>query len=189
MSLPQPPKPAKLIIGLFLKDKRLVSAVASDLTEKMGPIDLASQWFPFDFTVYYEPEMGAPLFRRMLAFKPLIKQSELAEIKLSTNELEQKYSKVGKRMVNIDPGYLLHERFVLATGKNYTHRIYIGKGIYADLTLIYQNGAFQKLPWTYPDYAETRVLDFLKMARNKYNSDINNAVKSVPEQSVCPDAE
>ena len=184
MSLPQPPKLAKAVIGIFLKDKRLVSAVVSDLVKRMGPIDLASRWFPFDFTAYYEPETGAPLFRRMLAFKPLIKQSELAEIKWSTNELERKYSKTGKRRVNIDPGYLLHERFVLATGKNYTHRIYIGKGIYADLTLIYQNGAFQKLPWTYPDYAERKMFDFLKLVRNKYNRDIQCGLKSTLEQTT-----
>jgi len=172
MSLPRPPKPAKPVIGLFLKDKSLISSVVSDLMEAMGPIDIVSAWLPFDFTAYYEPEMGAPLVRRMLVFQVLMEQDALAETKLMTNAMEQKYARGGKRSVNIDPGYLIHERFVLATGKNYTHRIYIGKGIYADLTLIYQKGAFRKLPWTYPDYADARMLAFLEMVRNRYKADL-----------------
>jgi hypothetical protein len=70
---------------------------------------------------------------------------------------------------------MLHERFVLATGKNYSHRIYIGKGIYADLTLIYTKGAFQKLPWTYPDYTDKNMLAYLEHVRNKYIADLKQS--------------
>ena len=112
--------------------------------------------------------MGAPLYRRVFAFDKFIQQNDLAQIKHTTNQIEQKYSQNGKRMVNIDPGYLLHERFVLASGKNYSHRIYIGDGIYADLTLIYHKGSFQKLPWTYPDYSDRPMLTVLERVRNKY---------------------
>ncbi|MEA1947176.1 MAG: DUF4416 family protein, partial [Thermodesulfobacteriota bacterium] len=125
MSRPQTPKHAKLVIGFFLKQKDLVVPVVKALTAKFGPVDVVSSWLPFNFTTYYEPEMGKPLFRRMLAFETLIKQSTLSEIKRITNDLELAYLKNSKRMVNLDPGYLLRERFVLATGKNYSHRIYI----------------------------------------------------------------
>ncbi|MCJ7616158.1 MAG: DUF4416 family protein [Desulfobacterales bacterium] len=172
MSIPQSPKPAKLVIGLFMKEKSLIVPVTTELVEKIGPIDMVSSWLPFNYTSYYEPEMGSPLFRRVLAFKSLVKQSALPEIKIITNKIEKKYSKNNKRLVNIDPGYMLHERFVLATGKNYTHRIYIGMGIFADLTLIYQKGSFRKLPWTYPDYAEKNMLTYLEMVRNKYVVDL-----------------
>ncbi len=104
--------------------------------------------------------------------KKLINQDELPEIKLTTNRLEQSFSQNGRRRVNIDPGYLLYERFVLASGKNFSHRIYIGGGIYADLTLIYQRGGFEKLPWTYPDYADQPMLAFLAQVRNKYAVDL-----------------
>ena len=116
--------------------------------------------------------MGAHLVRRMLAFKNLIRQNELPAIKLSTNRLEKEYSENGKRRVNLDPGYLLLERLVLASGKNFSHRIYLGEGIYADLTLIYQHGAFEKLPWTYPDYADQPMLAFLQQVRSKYAVDL-----------------
>ena len=168
MSLPQHPKPAKLVVGFFLKDKALAAAVTRDLQERLGPVDMVSAWLPFDFTTYYKQEMGAPLHRRLLVFKALIDQTQLAAIKQMTNRLERKYQREDQRRVNIESGYLLPERFVLATGKNYTHRIYIGEYMYADLTLIYQKGAFRALPWTYPDYADDRMIDFLTLVRNKY---------------------
>lgn len=172
MSLPQPPTPAKLIAGFFLKDKSLAGDIAQDLQDRLGSVDMVSAWLNFDYTTYYGKEMGAPLSRRLMVFTSLVEQTKLAGIKRMTNELEQKYRRQGQRRVNIDPGYLLPERFVLATGKNFTHRIYIGQGIYADLTLIYRKGAFRTLPWTYPDYADSRLIDFLTLVRKKYMVDL-----------------
>ena len=143
------------------------------LVDKYGAVDMASSWLPFTFTTYYNDEMGTPLFRRLVAFKQLIHQVSLADIKLFTNDLEDEHSINGKRVINIDPGYLLQERFVLATGKNFTHRIHIGKGIYADLTLIYTKGGFELLPWTYPDYASENIMTFLKQVRKKYVIDLS----------------
>jgi hypothetical protein len=172
MSLPQPPTPAKLIVGFFVKEKALAEGIAQALQDRLGPVDMISTWLNFDFTTYYEKEMGAPLSRRLVVFKTLVEQTELAAIKRMTNALEQTFRRQGQRRVNIDPGYLLPERFVLATGKNFTHRIYIGQGIYADLTLIYQKGAFRTLPWTYPDYADKHLIDFLTLVRKKYLLDL-----------------
>jgi hypothetical protein len=175
MSEPKPPKPAKLIAGFFLKEKALAATIVDALQETLGPIDMISDWISFDFTCYYAREMGAPLNRRMVVFKQLVEQTRLAAIKRLTNEMELKFQEKGRRQVNVDPGYLLPERFVLATGKNFTHRIYIGNGIYADLTLIYQKGAFRALPWTYPDYCDPRLIDFLTLVRKKYMLDLKNS--------------
>ncbi len=181
------PKPAKLIVGFFTKDKDLVKPLAEDFVKKFGPVDLAGPWFAFDFTDYYEPEMGRPLFRRVLAFEKLIEQKDLATIKVETIQLEQKYFRNKKRRVNIDPGYLMHERFVLATAKNFAHRIYIGQRIYADLTLIYTNGSFHSLPWTYPDYREKNMLTCLNRVRNKYIVDFKKGKRKSDKEydGVC----
>jgi hypothetical protein len=160
--------PAKLIAGFFVKDKTLAGAVVQALQDRFGAIEMVSAWLDFDFTTYYAAEMGSPLSRRLVVFKPLVAQTRLAAIKRATNRIELAYQDDGRRRVNIDPGYLLPERFVLATGKNFTHRIYVGGGIYADLTLIFQKGAFRCLPWTYPDYADHRLIDFLTLVRNRY---------------------
>ena len=172
MSLPQEPKPGKLVVGLLMKDKTLFEPLAMELTSLFGSPDMVSKWMPFDYTTYYEPELGSPLFRRLLTFKTLIQQQDLATIKVATNRLEGAYSRNHRRKVNIDPGYLLFERFVLASGKNFSHRIYIGHRIYADLTLIYRRGAFETLPWTYPDYADKPIIGFLEQVRRKYAVDL-----------------
>lgn len=172
MSLPQPPDPAKLVIGLFTREKQQFKKAAHALAEEFGEIEMVSPWFAFDYTSYYEAEMGGPLFRRVIVFKTLIQQTALPDIKAITNAIELQYTRDHKRIMNIDPGYLLLERFVLATGKNYTHRIYIGKGFYADLTLIFQNGSFQPLPWTYPDYADPTMKAFLEKIRNRLRIEI-----------------
>ena len=168
MSLPNPPSPAKLVIGMFMQNRELVVPIAEALEKRYGPIDIVSKWFSFDCTNYYEKEMGPGLSRRMFSFQSLISQDALADIKHFTNALEQKYAAQRTRQINIDPGYLLLERFVLATGKNFAHRIYIGRHIYADLTLIYHDNAYNPLPWTYPDYLQADMTVFLHRVREKY---------------------
>lgn len=168
MSRPTTPEPAKLVTGLFTPDKSLFKPVVEALEGVFGPVDYISRWLAFDFTEYYTPEMGAPLFRRFISFKQLIEQDRLPAVKHFTNGLETEYARGGRRRVNLDPGYLLASRFVLATGKNFAHRIYIGQSVYADLTLLYVNGGFQTLPWTYPDYADERLQAILDQVRNNY---------------------
>jgi hypothetical protein len=168
MSIPQKSNPACLVVGMFMKDQSYFEQVATLLIHKYGQMGMVSRWFNFDYTSYYEKEMGTPLYRRMISFLDLIDPVQLPEIKLVTNQIESQFVKGQKRFINIDPGYIVPERFVLATGKNYTHRIYLNKGIFADLTLIFQKGQFQKLPWTYPDYAANNVKNFLNNVRQHY---------------------
>lgn len=183
MSTPIAPQPAKLVVGLILHHRRLLNDVARLLKSDFGDIDMISPWFAFDFTEYYHSEMGTPLYRRLLVFRKLVEQDELSGIKHRTNEIERRFSKDGGRKVNIDPGVLLYERFVLATGKNYSHRIYIGRRIYADLTLIFQNSAYQVLPWTYPDYAAEAMRTFLLQVRRKYADDLDRFKKQFAASS------
>ena len=111
----------------------------------------------------------------MFSFATLISQDDLAAIKLITNRIEKRYMTGSGRVINIDPGYMVPARFVLASGKDFAHKIHIGSGIYADLTLLYKKGdGFTFLPWTYPDYTRKNVLAFLTLVRKKYMSDIKN---------------
>ncbi len=164
--------PAKLLVGLFMKDKKFFHETFPMLEDEFGRADIVSPWFDFDYTDYYEEEMGTGLFRRIIVFKDLIEQNDLARIKNITNLIEKKFQDREQRRVNIDPGYMLPSRFILATGKDYSHRIYIGEMIYADLTLIFKNGDFHVLEWTYPDYAARDMRDFLLKVRKKYLLDL-----------------
>jgi hypothetical protein len=146
----------------------LIEAALGDLRERFGPTDRISGELPFDRTRYYAREMGWPLHRRFVSFRYLVPPERLVEIKLETNRVEQRRLVRGDRRVNIDPGILSAERLVLATGKNYTHRIYLSRGIHADLTLMFQKGSFHPLPWTYPDYADPRTIQFFNEVREQY---------------------
>lgn len=173
MSTPKAPDPACLVIGLFTASKERLLPVYSELCSVFGKADLVSPWFSFHHTRYYEKEMGFPLFRRMLSFATAIGQDCLAWAKTVTNAIERgQTAPDGSRTVNLDPGLLAAERFVLATGKNYSHRIYLGRGIFADLTLTYGQGRYSGLPWTYPDYLEEEMNRFLLRVRSKYLNDL-----------------
>jgi len=172
MSTPQTPEPAKAVVGLLMHERHLLPPAVEILCRILGGIDLASDWLPFDYTAYYAAEMGRPLYRRLLAFRDLVSQDTLADIKVATNAVEAMFMRDGRRRINIDPGYLLRERFVLASGKNFSHRISIGRGIYADLTLVYSHGRYRSLAWTYPDYADDPVRQFLELIRKKYVLDL-----------------
>jgi hypothetical protein len=167
MSLPKEPLPAKLIVGLLFSDPEVRDRALGMLCEHFGPVDFLTEAKPFTYTAYYDREMGAGILRQVCSFLNLVRPESLPDIKRFTNHLEIDFSRAGERRINLDPGLLSAERLVLATGKNFTHRIYLRDGIYADLTLIYQKGTYQKLPWTYPDYLDPMLLHFLCVLRQK----------------------
>jgi len=167
MSVPQEPPQVKLIAGLLFVDLEVRDRALEVLFERFGPPDFLTETQPFVYTPYYNREMGTNIQRQVCTFLHLVPAESLPDIKLFTNQLEVQLSLNGKRQINIDPGFLSEERVILATGKNYTHRIYLRNGIYADLTLLYQKGAYQKLPWTYPDYQEPALLHFFGVLREK----------------------
>ncbi len=168
MSLPRRPLPVKPLVSILFAQPHLETTVFQELAKLLGPPDLVSAWLPFDQTRYYEPEMGAGLQRRVAVFLYLADPWGLSQWKRYTNELEKRFSLGARRLVNIDPGYLARERLVLATGKNYTHRLSLQDGIYGEITLLWQKGGWQALPWTYPDYAGEPLRQFFQQARAKY---------------------
>lgn len=161
------PDPVKPVLSLFTADKTLFREIIKRLEKEWGPADLASGLLDFSSTDYYEEEFGAGLKRKFFSFERLIAPYELAGLKTFSNSLEAEFSKDGKRLVNIDPGYMALEKFVLASCKNFTHRICVGRGVYADLTFMYTGDAFKALEWTYPDYKAEDVVSFLKEARKR----------------------
>jgi hypothetical protein len=162
------PKPVKLIMSFITSDDRLLHQVVDASAARYGEVDFESDMLPFDCTRYYAAEMGDGLFRRFCTFGPLIPRDALVRIKLETNETEAQFAKEGRRRINIDPGYICAEHVILATTKGYTHRPYLGEGIHADLTLIYRDGAFQPLEWTYPDYASPDIREIMQGIRKRY---------------------
>ena len=168
MGVIKPPLPVKLIVSMISGHVELFQAAGETLTQHFGAIDYTSSILPFTHTTYYDEEFGSGLQRQIIAFHPLIDPGRLAEIKVFTNDLEQTWSEGGQRRINLDPGYVSQAKLVLATTKNHAHRIYIGQGIYAEVTLMYRDKDWQALPWTYPDYRSAPYLEILRTIRGIY---------------------
>lgn len=162
-----PSPQAKVVMSALLSDAGLEGELIRALEVELGGVDLVSERLPFDHTRYYEREMGSALHRRIISFRDLVAADSLVEVKLKAQALEVCFAgSCGRRRVNLDPGILGLNNFVLATHKGYAHRIYLGRGVYADLALIYHKGGFHPLEWTYPDYASATMLNLLDQIRS-----------------------
>ena len=162
------PLPVKLIVPMFSGDEGLFPVTESRLEATFGPIDYRSGTLPFVCTSYYAPEFGLSLLRKFVALKRLVDPCSLADVKHETNALEHELASDGKRRINLDPGYISQSKLVLATTKNHSHRIYLCKGIYAEVTMRYQDKAFRPLEWTYPDYRTEEYREILEEIRRIY---------------------
>ncbi len=165
--------PVKFFSAITFSQNSILPEVFRALEETFDKIDQKSAIFNFNhFTDYYTREMGGNLQKLFVSFEKLTDAELLPDIKKKTNQLEKKYSKNDHRTLNIDPGYLCESKLILATTKDYSHRIYIGKGIFGDLHLVYRNGSYQPQSWTYPDYKQEMSLRFFNNLRALYRQQI-----------------
>lgn len=162
------PTEAALVISVIYRREERFDEAAGRMANVWGEPERVHGPFPFDRTRYYRREMGEPLVRRFLVFRHLVARDTLPDIKIAAETIEREFAVDGRRTVNIDPGMLTEENFILATGKNFSHRVYLGNGVFADLTLMFREGEYRALPWTYPDYATDEIRTFLREVRETY---------------------
>ncbi len=159
----------KLVAGMLASCRDFFDEAAEALASEYGPVDYRSIVMPFEYTRHYENEMGRGLIRQFISFERLIYPDILSCVKLKTMELEnQLSSSPGRRKVNIDPGYVEGAKLVLATTKNYDHRICLKNGIYGEVTLHYRGDSFMPWEWTYPDYRTKEYIDIFNYIRTIY---------------------
>lgn len=168
MGTAKQPEKVKLFTAILTCDLTILPPVYTILQDGLGPICLLSPVMDFHYTRYYEPEMGINLKRQFLGFEKPVMPDDLVEIKLNTNQIEKEFSTNEKRTVNLDPGYLAPAKVVLVTTKDFSHRIYLGKGIYGEITLLFRRSRFEPLPWTYPDYRSQECHQFFQELRKQY---------------------
>lgn len=171
MAEPKPFLPVKLVCGIIAGGDALFRRAEGKLIDAFGTVDLASPAFSFELTEYYAGEMGSGLRRKFLSFERLIQPWELSAAKIGTNAMEETFrleSGGGLRPVNIDPGYLTSSALIMATAKNFSHRIPLDKGIYAHLEFLFGKHGIRTLDWTYPDFRRTDYHPFFIEARKKY---------------------
>lgn len=164
----------KLIIGFIFKEENILNEAKAILVRRFGKIDFESQTLPFVHTDYYEKEFGEDLKRKFISFTKLVLPCDLPKIKIITNKIETKLSSGSSRLINIDPGYLDLAKLILASTKDYKHRIYLNRGIYAEVTLFYQDKTFQSWQWTYPDYKTPEYIAIFNRIRQIYAQQIKD---------------
>jgi hypothetical protein len=162
----------KLFCGVLSAGGVPWDEVRAALEAALGPADTVSDAIPFDFTGYYRDETGPAIVRRFVSFRDLADPAALAGAKIRTNALEaelaRRYDLGVPRPVNLDPGYLEQAKLVLASTKNFAHRIYLRDGIWAEITLHFRDGAWQEHPWTFPDYRSPAYQRYFLELRERY---------------------
>jgi len=156
MAEPRAVDPVKLLVAALWADPTALDRAVDALCDRWGDTDFVGADHPFDITDYYAPEMGAGLHRRLLAFAGLIPPESIRQAKLACNEIEDSLADRGRRRVNLDIGYLDHNKIVLASVKYAGQKIHLGDGIYADMIARYKHGRYQPFEWTFPDFCDGR---------------------------------
>jgi len=159
-------KKSLLLNGLLFTEEEMRKRTEEILEKNFGRIIEKSRVIPFTYSSYYEKEMGKGIKRLWVVHEGIREIENIAQVKMVTRKLEERFSKEGKRRVNIDPGLLYLGSLVLLSTKHAPHRIYLGDGVWAELTLVFENRSFQTLPWTYPDYRDH--IDFFNKIRKLF---------------------
>ncbi len=181
---PIEPLPVKLVCGILFSDAALCGQALQLLSERYGRVDYKSPLYPFDCTDYYVAEMGSPIYRQFISFQEMRSPSCLAKIKLECNHVEERLAVDGQRKVNLDPGYMDYDKFVLASAKYNAHKIYLDLGIYADLTLRYERGHYKPSEYAFPDFKSGRYDDAFLHIRARFKGQLRRLLKL---QSVSGD--
>jgi len=169
--------PVKLFVGILVSEAGRLAEVESRLSAEFGTIDLRSSVIPFTFTDYYRRETGDRILRTFFGFESLIEAGRLPEIKHWTNALESEFSGIPDgvpRPVNLDPGYIEHSKVILASTKNFYHRMYLGRGIFGEVTMHFRNNAWEFFPWTYPDYQSEDYGKYFLSLRQRYRTQLKS---------------
>lgn len=180
MASPQLPLSVKLFIAVLFKERAALERARRLFIERWGPIDFEGSDHLFDTTDYYEYEMGKPLYRRLVSFERLALPVDMVDMKLSCNAIEDGLRESNSRTINCDCGYLDHNKVVLASAKEAGQKIYIDKGIYADLSGRYKDGKYRSFEWSFPDFKDGRYDADLARMRSVYLGQLRKLREKTP---------
>src|SRR5262245_52978599 len=167
--------PARLFFGIITGFEQLIDDLRERISARFGELapEDESPWFPFPDTRTYAKSMGGgPLRRKFLFLRDPWPQDGLAAVKRAAIEIEDQVQGTGEfpvsRAVNIDPGLLNDCRIILASTKDHAHRLYRGDGIWEEITLVFRDGAFEPLPWTYRDFRSPEYAGYFAPIRARH---------------------
>lgn len=156
MAEPQSVNPVKLFVAALWSEAEALQSALGELRRHWGDMDYMGPDHAFDITDYYQSEMGGDLKRRILSFTGLVPPDCLCRAKYLCNEVEDHFAGEKGRRVNLDIGYLDHNKIVLASFKGAGQKIYLGERVWADMVARYRQGRYQPFEWTFPDFRDGR---------------------------------
>jgi len=169
MTEDQPAEAVKLVVAALCSSPQALKNSLGKLQACRGEIDYRGPAHPFNLTDYYREEMGEELERTIISFQLPACPVELIELKHECVELERALAdEAGRRTANLDAGYLDHGKLVLASLKPAGQKIYLGRGVYADLVARYGGGKYQPFEWTFPDFTSGIYDEDLALIRQRY---------------------
>jgi len=165
--------PVKLILGMLAAEEESLRRAEEIFSAEFGPLDFESHIIPFVWTDYYREEMGEKLLRKFVSFERLVEPESLPAVKIFSNSIESRLGgRDGRRKINLDPGYLTEAKLILATTKDHQHRLYLGDGIFGEVTLRFLRRKYQPWEWTYPDYRSEEYAPIFLAIRDIYRQQL-----------------
>lgn len=171
MGTAEQPSQAKLFLAILYRPDAAIDTIMDEITAVFGPVEHTYGPISFAFSDYYRDEVGEHPLKMYMTFERLIERDMLPALKNATNGIESKYMDNGVRTANLDPGYLVKDKLVLATTKDFYHRLYLSDGIFGEVTLHFRKDVFRYFSWTYPDYMDPAFLEFLTRERAAFVHD------------------
>jgi hypothetical protein len=169
-----PAPPGRLFFGVITGIPELFERARERIEARIGELEPGdeSPVFPFPPTKSYGKSMGGSLARKFFFLRAPWPQDGLARAKIAAIEIEEEIQAAGNfevpRAVNIDPGLLNDCRIILASTKDHGHRIYRGDGIWEELELVFEGGAYRPLPWTYADFRNPDYAAYFTPIRTRH---------------------
>jgi len=171
MARAQKPPKGRLIVSIIYNSMDGLSDALKLLEKQFGRVQCETIEISYASKDYTE-EMGERLQRRFYSFEKMVERDRLPEIKALCHKIEKQFGDLVRdyafRTVNIDPGILTPDNVVMASHREFNHRIYLGEGVFGELTLVYSRGRFVRLAWTPAEFCEGEAIDFFLRVRESF---------------------
>ena len=174
----QKTQPVTFIVGILAIDEDALAQTNELIAQQLGPVDSQSDAWPFTSTKYYAKEMSETLLRQFVSLAQPTEPPDLVKLKLTCNAMELAHARERgrgqRRAINLDPGYITPAKLILASTKDFSHRLYLDQGIFGEVTLQYVHSSWRSFPWSFPDYAEPRYHGFFNQVRSRLLEKLRN---------------
>ncbi len=169
----QEPSQGRLLVYIVHSSLDALADALSALEKRFGLVQFETLELPDNKDEFYREEMGENLQRRFFSFERTIGRDAMTNVKSVCHKIESQFAdRVDDycfRTVNIDPGILTPSNIVMASHREYNHRVYLEDGVYAELALVWSKGRYVRLPWTNPDFCHGEAIEFFQRVRGSFD--------------------